>query len=179
MKKFKDLYEARQDMKQGPKKDTDDEVKDFKPRSKGEEEFAAMHKGEKKDHPVAEPEQHTGDRKGRKTDTGEKRDGPEGKGEGVLKSYKEIKGAFGQSSYRRQDNVTGDRAPVMQGSSKIKEGLMELEDGSYVEIDEETADLLNVVLEELNEENRTIMEAEMKQSLDGYNDMLDFAKLVS
>lgn len=45
------------------KKDDDKEVTDYKPRSKGEEEFKNAHKTEKSKHPVAGDHQFNGDRK--------------------------------------------------------------------------------------------------------------------
>ena len=54
MKKFRELIEApgapAQDNK--TEKDDDQEVKGYKPRSKGEEDFADAHTVDKKDHPV-------------------------------------------------------------------------------------------------------------------------------
>lgn len=43
--------------------DSDAEVKEYKPRSKGEEDFKKMHKVEKKGHPVAGDHVFTGDKK--------------------------------------------------------------------------------------------------------------------
>lgn len=45
------------------KKDDDKEATEYKPRSKGEEDFKDAHKVEKKDHPVAGDHQFNGDKK--------------------------------------------------------------------------------------------------------------------
>jgi len=125
MKKFKNLFESvgspANDSK--VKEDDEEEVKGYKPRSKGEEDFVNQHKVVKKEHPAAEPHQHTGDRKGPKSDSGEDHEGFEKKGEPVLKTYDQFKkmGGFGGNSYKGVGNSGGEKAPVMQGSSKIKE----------------------------------------------------------
>ncbi len=64
MKTFKQLFYTEaaaapaQDYK--VEKDDDEEVKGYKPRSKGEEDFANLHTVTKKVHPVATDAQHTG-----------------------------------------------------------------------------------------------------------------------
>jgi len=64
MKTFKQLFYTEaaaapaQDYK--VEKDDDEEVKGYKPRSKGEEEFANLHVVTKKVHPVAVDTQHSG-----------------------------------------------------------------------------------------------------------------------
>ena len=69
MKKFKDLIEAdAKDYKE--KEDDEQEVLGYKPRAKGEEDFANLHTVNKKKHPTAPDEQHDGERsKGKKDKT--------------------------------------------------------------------------------------------------------------
>ena len=100
MKKFKDLLSEQIATDYKGKKDDEKEVKGYKPRSKGEEDFANMHTVDKVVHPVAEPEQHTGDRKGPKSDTGEEFDGPEKKCQELPMTYSQFMklGGWGQSS---------------------------------------------------------------------------------
>lgn len=97
MKTFKQLFEApgapAQDNK--PEKDTEDEVKGYKPRSKGEEDFANMHMVSKVDHPVATDAQFTGN-----IDKGDPEHHQGGK-----------------------KQAGGETAPIKQGSSKIKESF--------------------------------------------------------
>jgi hypothetical protein len=115
MKKFKDLLSEQIAADYKEKKDDEKEVKGYKPRSKGEEDFANMHTVDKVGHPVAEPEQHTGDRKGPKSDTGEDHDGPEKKGQELPMTYAQFMklGGWGQSSARGADKSQGDMKPVI------------------------------------------------------------------
>ena len=96
MKTFKQLFEApgapAQDNK--PEKDTDDEVKGYKPRSKGEEDFANMHMVSKVNHPVATDAQFTGD----------------------------VKAGDPEHHQGGKKQAPGENV-VMQGSSKIKESF--------------------------------------------------------
>lgn len=191
MKKFKNLFESvgspATDSK--VKEDDEEEVKGYKPRSKGEEDFVNQHKVVKKEHPVAEPHQHTGDRKGPKSDSGEDHKGFEKKGDPVLKTYDQFKkmGGWGSSSKRGPDKTAGDTKAVMQGSSKIKEeveiideafkaGTVKLKDGSTVKVNEATAKVLNNALSQLNASNKKRMEAEAMKNKSSFESMVKFAK---
>lgn len=198
MKKFKNLFESvgspATDSK--VKEDDEEEVKGYKPRSKGEEDFVNQHKVVKKEHPVAEPHQHTGDRKGPKSDSGEDHEGHEKKGEPVLKTYDQFKkmGGWGSSSKRGPDKTAGDKTAVMQGSSKIKEetspiveekedldeafkvGALKLKDGSTVKVNESTAKVLNNALSQLSASNKKRMEAEAMKNKSSFESMVKFAK---
>ena len=189
MKKFKDLLSEQIAADYKEKKDDEKEVKGYKPRSKGEEDFANMHTVDKVIHPVAEPEQHTGDRKGPKSDTGEDHDGPEKKGQELPMTYSQFMklGGWGQSSARGADKSQGDMKPVMQGSSKVTEsvelideaftaGKIEFKDGKYKVIDKKTAEILNNAMKELNTTNRKRMETEAKKDTESFEAMLKFAK---
>jgi len=132
MKKFNQLFEEAPAADYKRKVDDEEEVKNYKPRSDDEQKFVDMHKVEKKKHPVAPDEQHTGDRpKGKKGSAGEDHDGAEEKGEQMLKTYSQFMkmGGFGGDSYKGAGNSGGEKAPVMQGSSKIKEEV-DLDEGS-------------------------------------------------
>ena len=132
MKKFNQLFEEAPAADYKRKVDDEEEVKNYKPRSDDEQKFVDMHKVEKKKHPVAPDEQHTGDRpKGKKGSTGEDHDGAEEKGEQMLKTYSQFMkmGGFGGDSYKGAGNSGGEKAPVMQGSSKIKEEV-DLDEGA-------------------------------------------------
>jgi len=189
MKKFKDLLSEQIAADYKGKKDDEKEVKGYKPRSKGEEDFANMHTVDKVNHPVAEPEQHTGDRKGPKSDAGEDHDGPEKKGQELPMTYSQFMklGGWGQSSARGADKSQGDMKPVMQGSSKVAEsvelideaftaGKIEFKDGKYKVIDKKTAEILNNAMKELNTTNRKRMETEAKKDTESFEAMLKFAK---
>jgi hypothetical protein len=188
MKKFKDLLSEQIAADYKEKKDDEKEVKGYKPRSKGEEDFANMHTVDKVGHPVAEPEQHTGDRKGPKSDTGEDHDGPEKKGQELPMTYAQFMklGGWGQSSARGADKSQGDMKPVMQGSSKVTEsvdldeafnaGTLKLKSGEMVKIDEASAKALNAAIGQLSGANKKRMEAEAMKDKSSFNSMVKFAK---
>jgi hypothetical protein len=188
MKKFKDLLSEQIAADYKEKKDDEKEVKGYKPRSKGEEDFANMHTVDKVGHPVAEPEQHTGDRKGPKSDTGEDHDGPEKKGQELPMTYAQFMklGGWGQSSARGADKSQGDMKPVMQGSSKVTEsvdldeafnaGTLKLKSGEMVKVDEAAAKALNAAIGQLSGANKKRMEAEAMKNKSSFNSMVKFAK---
>ena len=133
MKKFKQLFEESPAADYKPKVDDEEEVKGYKPRSPDEEKFLKLHKIDKKNHPIAPDAQHTGDRpKGKTGKTGEDHDSAEEKGEPILKTYNQFMkmGGFGGDSYKGVGKSAGEKAPVMQGSSKIKEEF-ELDEATY------------------------------------------------
>ena len=189
MKKFKNLFEQSPAADYKVKKDEDAEVKDIKPRSSDEEKFKNMHKVEKKEHPVVPSEVHTGDRpKGKKSDAGQDHTGYEKTGEPVLKTYAQFAkmGGHGGDSYKGVGKSAGEKAPVMQGSSKIKEeveldeafkaGKIQFKDGKYKVIDAKTAEILNNAMNELNTTNRKRMETEAMKDTESFEAMLKFAK---
>jgi hypothetical protein len=191
MKKFKQLFEASaQDYKQ--KKDDDAEVKDIKPRSKGEEDFVAQHKIEKKKQPVAPDEVHTGDRpKGKKGKTGEDHEGADEKGEPILKTYTQFAkmGGFGGDSYKGVGKSAGEKATVMQGSSKVSEevdldeafnaGSLKLKSGETVKLNDSNAKALNSAMERLSGRNQLAMKAEVLKDKKSFEAMIKFAKSVT
>ena len=188
MKKFKDLLSEQIAADYKEKKDDEKEVKGYKPRSKGEEDFANMHTVDKVGHPVAEPEQHTGDRKGPKSDTGEDHDGPEKKGQELPMTYSQFMklGGWGQSSARGADKSQGDMKPVMQGSSKVTEsvdldeafnaGTLKLKSGEMVKVDEAAAKALNNAIDQLSGANKKRMETEAMKDKKSFMSMVKFAK---
>lgn len=128
MKKFRDLFEASgapsQDFKS--KKDADQEVKGLKPRSKGEEDFANAHSVEKINHPVSTEAQHSSTNAQQSHEGGK----PNAKGEtSPIKQGSSEEQAKGKEfKSMKQYGRPGDRNPVQQGSSKLKEEV-ELEEG--------------------------------------------------
>ena len=188
MKKFKDLLSEQIAADYKGKRDDEKEVKGYKPRSKGEEDFANMHTVDKVDHPVAEPEQHTGDRKGPKSDTGEDHDGPVKKGQELPMTYSQFMklGGWGQSSARGADKSQGDMKPVMQGSSKVTEsveldeavkpGNVKLKSGESVMLSKDDAESINDVMKELNSSNKKKMQDELMKDKKSFMSMVKFAK---
>jgi len=188
MKKFKDLLSEQIAADYKEKKDDEKEVKGYKPRSKGEEDFANMHTVDKVNHPVAEPGQHTGDRKGPKSDTGEDHDGPEKKGQELPMTYSQFMklGGWGQSSARGADKSQGDMKPVMQGSSKVAEsveldeavkpGNVKLKSGESVMLSKDDAEAINDAMKELNSSNKKKMQDELMKDKKSFMSMVKFAK---
>jgi hypothetical protein len=188
MKKFKDLLSEQIAADYKEKKDDEKEVKGYKPRSKGEEDFANMHTVDKVNHPVAEPEQHTGDRKGPKSDAGEDHDGPEKKGQELPMTYSQFMklGGWGQSSARGADKSQGDMKPVMQGSSKVTEsveldeavkpGNVKLKSGESVMLSKDDAEAINDAMKELNSSNKKKMQDELMKDKKSFMSMVKFAK---
>lgn len=127
MKKFKQLFEAdAADYKVMQKPDDDMQVKGYKPRSKGEEEFLKAHKVFKTSHPVALDHQFDGTGS-KKAPSGEDHDGHHMKGESPVLTYKAFMqlGGYGQSAARSADKSQGDKAP-----QKVKEEV-EIEEDIY------------------------------------------------
>ena len=188
MKKFKDLLSEQIAADYKEKKDDEKEVKGYKPRSKGEEDFANMHTVDKVNHPVAEPEQHTGDRKGPKSGTGEEFDGSEKKGQELSMTYSQFMklGGWGQSSTRGADKSQGDMKPVMQGSSKVAEsveldeavkpGNVKLKSGESVMLSKDDAEAINDAMKELNSSNKKKMQDELMKDKKSFMSMVKFAK---
>ena len=188
MKKFKDLLSEQIAADYKEKKDDEKEVKGYKPRSKGEEDFANMHTVDKVNHPVAETEQHTGDRKGPKSDTGEDHDGPEKKGQELPMTYSQFMklGGWGQSSARGADKSQGDMKPVMQCSSKVTEsveldeavkpGNVKLKSGESVMLSKDDAEAINDAMKELNSSNKKKMQDELMKDKKSFMSMVKFAK---
>ena len=108
MKTFKELMEAPGAPAADNKREKDDEkeVKGYKPRSKGEEDFASAHTVDTSGHPVATKAQFKGSET---TDGGD----PEEKHAGGKK------------------HASGEDKPVMQGSSKVRESF-----SNWVKVDE-------------------------------------------
>jgi hypothetical protein len=126
MKTFKQLFEApgapAQDNK--PEKDTDDEVKGYKPRSKGEEDFANMHMVSKVKHPVATDAQFTGNvEKGNPEEHQGGKKQAAGETAPVKQGTSDVNAGGSEYKEPKQYSRGGEKAAVMQGSSKIKESF--------------------------------------------------------
>jgi hypothetical protein len=191
MKKFKQLFtEAAADYKSMQKPDDEMEVKGYKPRSKGEEEFLKAHKVFKTSHPVALDHQFDGTGS-KKAPSGEDHDGHHMKGESPVLTYKAFMqlGGYGQSAARSADKSQGDKAPqkvkeevqteesVEDIDEAFKKGMLKLKDGKTVKVDEATAKVLNNAMSQLNPNNRKRMEAEAIKDKKSFESMVKFAKM--
>ena len=136
MKTFKELLEAPGAPARDNQvnKDDPEEVKGYKPRSKGEEDFANAHMISKIDHPVATDAQFTGN-----VDRGNPDDHVGGKvhapGEKMTKQgSSDVKASGKEFKDPKQYGVGGEKNPVMQGSSRVRESfsafVQEIEDGN-------------------------------------------------
>lgn len=89
------------------------------------------------------------------------------------KKAKEIKGKVISLGPKNFAVVTMDLTVVRE---EIEEGILELEDGEVVNISDDDADVFNIVLEDLTEENRDLMLIRMHEGVDSYEQMLSFAR---
>jgi len=123
MKKFKDLFEDSPAQDYQPNREEDDEVKKYKPRSKGEEDFANMHLVTKTGHPVAFDHQFSGKIQGNPDEHvgGKKHAG--GEDQPIKQGTSETQPGGSEYKEPKQYSRGGEKTPVMQGSSKIKEGI--------------------------------------------------------
>lgn len=123
MKKFRDLFEDSPAQDYQPNKEADDEVKKYKPRSKGEEDFANMHNVTKTGHPVAFDHQFSGHVEGNPDEHvgGKKHAG--GESQPIKQGSSEANPGGSAYNEPKQYGRGGEKTPVMQGSSKIKEGV--------------------------------------------------------
>lgn len=123
MKKFKDLFEDSPAQDYQPNKEEDDEVKKYKPRSKGEEDFANMHNVTKTGHPVAFDHQFSGHIQGNPDEHVGGKKHADGESQPVKQGTSETQPGGSAYSEPKQYGRGGEKAPVMQGSSKIKESV--------------------------------------------------------
>ena len=122
MKKFKDLFEDSPAQDYQPNKDTDDEAKKYKPRSKGEEDFANMHLVTKTGHPVAMDHQFSGKITGNPDDHVGGKKHASGEDTPVKQGTSEVQPSGTEFRNPKQHGRPGEKTTVNQGSSKIKEG---------------------------------------------------------
>ena len=125
MKKFKELFvefaAPAQDYEE--KKDDDQEAKGYKPRSKGEQDFANMHLVTKTGHPVAMDHQFTGNIDGNPEDHVGGKKHAAGEDKPIKQGSSEVQPGGQEFKSPKQYGRGGEKAPVTQGSSKIKEGM--------------------------------------------------------
>ena len=196
MKKFRNLFEAPAgDYKR--EKDDYKEVKDYKPRSKGEEDFANAHTVDAKAHQVATNAQHKGhDKKGNPDHHvgGKKQAGGETAPNKQGSTDVAAKGAEFKSM--KQYGRPGDKTPVMQGSSKIKEEVeleegvvdtlkkikdrkqampVKFKNGKTLTVDNTTANALLSVHDALKPSNAKMFRDNLEKGESHFMNMVDFA----
>ena len=180
--------------------DDDEEATTYKPRSKGEEDFANKHTKDTKNHPVAPEDQfkggtkHSGKHKGYEGAPGEKN---------VVKAKKTFKELRGQgSSKRRADKSGGDTAMksvkeeaefideninslirkskllkrLQEITKKNKPGAVSFKDRDTMTVEPKDAKDIMEVLKKLTSRNAGSMVTKMENGVPGFMNMLDFAK---
>jgi hypothetical protein len=203
MKKFKDLFEApgspAGDNK--PVKDDEQEVKGYKPRSKGEQDFANMHMIDKRDYYAVPGQDHVfngtiqgnpDDHVGGKTQAG-------GERSTINQGSSQVKPSGAAFKEPKQHGRPGEKAPVKQGSSKITEeyiaeGVVDtlkdivktkgaqsikFKNGRSLKVDMQTANLLLKVHEALKPANAKKFRDSLEKGPDSFMKMLDFANSVT
>lgn len=123
MKKFKDLFENSPAQDYARDKADDDEAIKYKARSKDEQDFVNMHLVTKTKHPVAMDHQFTGEIVGNPDEHVGGKKHAAGEQNPVKQGSSEVNPAGQEFKSPKQYGRGGETAPVMQGSSKIKEGL--------------------------------------------------------
>ena len=170
-----------------PQKDSDDEVKGYKPRSKGEEDFANMHNVEKHDYPIDVEDQFTGgvNTKERQPNNGEK---TTTQGSSTVNQPK-----GGGDSKRPADKKQGDMKvvnPVKEEVELFEGKVMDaLEDivktksakkvkfanGKSTRIDMTTANAMLNLHKKLNTQNKKKMEDSIEKSPEMLMKLMDVA----
>lgn len=199
MKKFKDLFEGSGSPAGDFEREKDDEkeVKGYKPRSKGEEDFANAHTVDAKAHPVATDAQHKGhDKKGNPDEHvgGKKHAG--GETAPIKQGSTDVKAGGAEFKSMKQYGRPGDKTPVMQGSSKIKEetelqeGVVDtlkkikdrkqampvkFKNGQTLKVDMQTANALLSVHDALKPANAKKLRDNLEKGESHFMNMVDFA----
>jgi hypothetical protein len=189
MKTLKQLRE-KYDAKDFEDPTDDDESKEYKPRAKGEQDFKSKHTIKKKKHPVAKDDQFDGSRKGPKGDAGEDHDGPDEKGDPIIKQgSSDIKSTHDGSKARDTSKATAGKKGETSIINPIKENVLEdlqsiakrhqakrvkFSNGKTEMVDAFTASAITQVYEKVNKQNQKKM-AKMVESLPGFMKMMEFA----
>ena len=161
MKQFKTLFEAdAKDLK--GKKDSDAEGKGERHQSDDEQKFADSHKVDVKDHPTAGDTAHVAKNApdGEKEKAGEKK---------PLKSYKDHIAKSGEHKSDKHHPKNGDIKP-----EKVKEGIITLNDGEDVYLNELKATKWNQMIPELNAENRSGLANLAMRDAEGFDSVIEF-----
>jgi hypothetical protein len=197
MKTFKDLYELAAPSKDYvKKKDSDEEATDYKPRSKGEEDFKNLHKISMTKNPSSEPVQHTGGTKHGNL-------GNEKKGEKIKKTFSkfmeaalnEVKEDVSKEKESDIDEAcwVGYKQVGLKKKGKrmvpncvpeerrlyiesISSGKLKLNSGETVSIDEKTAKAINVAMDQLNSTNKKKFQKELMKDKKSFSSVVSFAK---
>ena len=152
------------------------EVDDIDDIADGEQEFVDLHTAMTLAHPVAGDNQFKSDKdsveqKGATTDNADGEDKPVKQGTTGDTKFAQFRDKIGKTPTRKGDKSQGDMK-----AGTVKEGTLELVDGEVVDVSDDDADVFNIVLEDLTEENRDLMLIRMHEGVDSYEQMLTFAR---
>ena len=152
------------------------EVDDIDDIADGEQEFVDLHTAMTLAHPVAGDNQFKSDKdsveqKGATTDNADGEDKPVKSGTTGDTKFAQFRDKIGKTPARKGDKSQGDMK-----AGTVKEGTLELVDGEVVDVSDDDADVFNIVLEDLTEENRDLMLIRMHEGVDSYEQMLSFAR---
>lgn len=201
MKTFKDLLNEAPAQDYVAPKDDDEEATKYKPRSKGEQQFADMHAVDVKDHPVSSPAQHKGHEKvgDPEEHKGGKKQAP-GETQPIKQGSSDVKPGGTPFKSFKQFAVAGEKTPVMQGSSKIKEDIdsddvleeqvvdtlkkikdrkqmmpVKFKNGKTLKVDTTTAGALLAVHDALKPANAKKFRDNLEKGQSSFMSMVDFA----
>ena len=159
------------------------EVDDIDDIADGEQEFVDLHTAMTLAHPVAGDNQFKSDKdsveqKGATTDNADGEDKPVKSGTTGDTKFAQFRDKIGKTPARKGDKSQGDMkaGTVKEQVELVKEGMLELVDGEVVDVSDNDADVFNIVLEDLTEENRDLMLIRMHEGVDSYEQMLTFAR---
>lgn len=171
------------------KKDDDDQVKGYKPRSKGEQDFANMHNVTKHDYPVDVDKQFTGNVEATvQPNNGEKvtKQGssdvnqPNGGGDSARPADKKQ----GDSMTTVKEEVEGEdldltEGKVMDALEKIVKtkgaGTVKFANGKSLKVDMTTANAMLNMQKKLNDKNKEKMADKIEQSPEMFMKLMDVA----
>ena len=213
MKKFKDLFEAPGDLKkgdpsvnyslqQGRTEPDDEQATKYKPRSKGEQEFANQHMIDKRDYYAVPGQDHVfnGSIKGNPDDHvgGKKHAG--GETTPIKQGSSEVKPSGVAFKEPKLHGRPGEKNPVKQGSSTVREEVeltesvvdtikdisknkksqdVKFKNGRSLKVDAKTADMLLKVHGALKPANAKKFRDSLEKGPESFMKMLDFADSVS
>ena len=162
--------------------DIDDDEEELIAKAGKEAEFVDLHTAVSIAHPVAGDNQFKSDKdqavtQNAESDNAEGEDKPVKQGTTGDTKFAQFRDKIGKTPARKGDKSQGDmKSETVKEEVEIEEGILELEDGEFVYVSDDDAEVFNTILEELEPENRELMIIRMNENEDSYEEMLEFAK---
>ena len=134
--------------------DIDDDEEELIAKAGKEAEFVDLHTAVSIAHPVAGDNQFKSDKdqavtQNAESDNAEGEDKPVKQGTTGDTKFAQFRDKIGKTPARKGDKSQGDMK-----SETVKEGILELEDGEFVYVSDDDAEVFNTILEELEPENK-------------------------